>query len=160
MEYEVRHAEEADGEQLLELWHGFTAHLSEYDERYAHKKDADDRWLSYFEGRLVDSKYGTVIVAEDPDGELIGVLEARVTGDHPLFRLDDHGYVNGLFVREPYRGERVGEDLLEAAEEWLTEPPRNVDFYRIDVLDGDDAAASALDSYGFEPAEHVYEKRF
>ena len=159
MDYEVRHAVESDGEQLLELWHGFTAHLSEYDDRYAHKKEADDRWLTYFEGRLVDSKYGTVIVAENDDGQLIGVLEARVTGDHPLFRLPDHGYVNGLFVREEYRGNRIGEDLLTAAEEWFTEPPRNVDFYRIDNLEGNDEGAESLESYGFDPAEHVYEKR-
>ena len=43
MDAEVRTAQREDGEALLELWHGFTAHLSEFDERYAHNESADDR---------------------------------------------------------------------------------------------------------------------
>lgn len=160
MDYEVRQAAIEDGEELLELWHGFTSYLSEYDDRYAHKDNADDKWLSYFESQLVDSKYGTVFVAEDDEtGQLIGVLEARVTGDHPIFRLSDHGYINGLFVRENHRGNGIGEQMLEAAADWLRDNPKDVTFYRIDVLEGDDSAREILEEYGLEPVESTYEER-
>lgn len=160
MDYEVRQAAIEDGDGLLELWHGFTSYLSQYDERYAHKDSADSRWLSYFENQLVDSKYGTVFVAEDDEtGQLIGVLEARVTGDHPIFRLSDHGYINGLFVREQHRGKGVGEQLLEAAADWFRNNPKDVSYYRIDVLEGDEDARRVLENYGLEPVEHVYEER-
>lgn len=160
MDYEVRQAAIDDGDELLELWHGFTSYLSQYDDRYAHKDSADSRWLSYFENQLVDSKYGTVFVAEHAEtGQLIGVLEARVTGDHPIFRLSDHGYINGLFVREQHRGQGVGEQLLEAAADWFRDNPKDVSYYRIDVLDGDDAARQIIEDYGLEPVEHVYEQR-
>lgn len=160
MDYEVRQAAVDDGEEILELWHGFTSYLSEYDERYAHKESADERWLSYFENQLIGSKYGTVFVAEDNEsGELIGVLEARVVGDHPIFRLSDHGYVNGLFVREDYRGHGIGEDLLDNAAEWFRTNPRDVEFYRIDVLEGDESGREVLEEYGLEPVERVYEQR-
>jgi GNAT superfamily N-acetyltransferase len=160
MDYEVRQAAMDDGDELLELWHGFTSYLSQYDDRYAHKDSADSRWLSYFENQLVDSKYGTVFVAEHAEtGQLIGVLEARVTGDHPIFRLSDHGYINGLFVREQHRGQGVGEQLLEAAADWFRDNSKDVSYYRIDVLDGDDAARQVIEDYGLEPVEHVYEQR-
>lgn len=158
MDVQIRHAEMDDGEELLELWHGFTAHLSEYDERYQHKEDADERWLRYFENQLINSKYGTVVVADDGD-QLIGVLEARITGDHPIFRLADHGYINGHFVREDYRGEGIGRQLIETAVEWFQSPPREVEFYRVDVLEGDEAAAELYQDLGFTPVEHVYERR-
>lgn len=160
MDYEVRQAAIDDGEELLELWHGFTSYLSKYDDRYAHKDSADSRWVSYFENQLVDSKYGTVFVAEHPEtGQLVGVLEARVTGDHPIFRLSDHGYINGLFVREEYRGEGLGEQLLESAADWFRNHPKDVSYYRIDALEGDDDAREVLENYGLDPVEHVYEKR-
>ncbi|MHC3438226.1 GNAT family N-acetyltransferase [Natrialbaceae archaeon A-gly3] len=159
MTYELRHGTVDDGEEILELWHGFTDHLSEYDERYRHKKEADERWLRYFENQLVDSKYGTVVVAEEEEtDELVGVLEARVMGDHPIFRLDDHGYINGHYVKEGHRNERVGKALIEKAHDWFTTPPQAVDFYRIDVMDGDEEAAEVYEHLGFEPIEHVYEK--
>lgn len=158
MRFQVRKAEEGDGEELLELWHGFTARLSEYDERYEHQESADERWLSYFQKRLVDSKYGAVFVAEHDD-EIVGVVEARVTGGHPIFRIEDHGYVNGYFVREAHRGEGVGEALMEACEDWFASPPREVPFYRVDVLEGDEEGAAFCRDAGLEPVEHVYEKR-
>ncbi|ADJ16485.1 GNAT family N-acetyltransferase [Halalkalicoccus jeotgali] len=159
MTYNLRHSTAEDGEEILELWHGFTEHLSKYDDRYQHKEDADDRWLRYFENQLVDSKYGTVIVAEDEEtGELIGVLEARVMGDHPIFRLKDHGYINGHYVREDHWNNGVGTALIEEAHEWFADSPRDIDFYRIDVVDGDEKAEEVYESLGFDPVEHVYER--
>ncbi len=156
----TRHATEADGEEILELWHGFTAYLSQFDERYEHTDQADERWLEYFRNQLVDSTYGTVLLAEnDDDDEFLGVLEARVMGDHPIFRLANHGYVNGMYVREAHRRKGIATHLLDAAAEWFREEPRGVDFYRIDVLAGEADAAAMLESHGLEPVEHVYEQR-
>lgn len=159
MSYEIRHATADDGEELLRLWHGFTDTLSEYDERYLHKEDADERWLQYFENQLVDAKYGTVVLAEhEHSGELVGVLEARVMGNHPIFRLRNHGYIHGHYVTENHRNEGVGSALLDTAHQWFAEPPREVEFYRIDVLDGDEESARFYDRRGFEPVEHTFER--
>jgi len=157
MDIEIRHADVDDGESLLELWHGFTANLAEYDERYRHRETADERWLQYFENQLVDSKYGTVVVA-DAGEEIVGVLEARVMGDHPIFRLPDHGYINGHYVQADYRQAGIGSRLVEAAIEWFAADPRAVDFCRVDVLEGDASGAEAYRELGFEPVEHVYER--
>jgi ribosomal protein S18 acetylase RimI-like enzyme len=158
MDVEIRRATTEDGPSLLDLWHGFTDHLSKYDERYRHKADADDRWLRYFENQLVDSKYGAVFVAETDD-DIVGVIEARLTGDHPIFRLSDHGYINGHYVVEEYRDRGVGDDLIEAAVEWFGESDRDVTFCRVDVIEGDDHAQEAYKQMGFSPVEHVYERQ-
>ncbi|ELZ88682.1 GNAT family N-acetyltransferase [Haloferax sulfurifontis] len=160
MGIQTRHAENEDGSDILELWHGFTDHLSRFDDRYGHSDQADERWLRYFENQLVDSKYGTVLLAEvDGEDDPVGVLEARVMGDHPIFRLANHGYVHGLFVREEHRGAGVAGELLDAAAVWFKEEPRAVDYYRIDVLADDDTAAKMLESHGLDPVELVYEER-
>jgi GNAT superfamily N-acetyltransferase len=156
MEAKIRQAEKEDGDELIELWHGFTEYLSTYDDRYQHKDDADERWLQYFENQLLDSKYGTVFVAE-LDGDLVGVLEVRVVGDHPIFRLKDHGYINGHFVLDDYRGSGIGQQLLQAAADWLREHPRGIEFCRVDVIEGDEKGMSIYDELGFNPIEHVYE---
>lgn len=158
MEYDVRYARREDGEALLELWHGFTDHLSRCDERYAHNEDADERWLSYFENQLLDSKYGAVVVAE-ADDDLVGVLEARVMGNHPIFRLENHGRVHGHFVPEEYRGHGIGTALLEEAADWFSSPPRDVDFFRITVMEGDETAEAVYRANGCEPVEHIFERR-
>jgi len=157
MDFEVRHAVVDDGDQLVALWHGFTDYLSTYDDKYSHRETADERWLHYFEDQLIDSKYGTVVVADGEDG-LLGALEARVMGNHPIFQLENHGFIHGHFVREAYRGEGVGRALLATAEAWFTEPPREVDFYRVRVMSGDDHAAGVYRQAGFEAVERIFEK--
>jgi GNAT superfamily N-acetyltransferase len=159
MTYEIREATMDDGAELLDLWHGFTSHLSKYDDRYEHKEDADDRWLKYFENQLVDSKYGTVIVAEHEEaGDLVGVLEARITGNHPIFRLQNHGYINGHFVSEDHRGNGLGAALLDEVHEWFKQSPKEIDFYRVDVIHGDERSEGFYKANGFEPVEHVFER--
>lgn len=157
MEVDIRHATADDGEDLLKLWHGYTDQLSQFDDRYLHKEDADERWLQYFQNQLVDSKYGTVLVA-DAGEELVGVLEARITGDHPIFRISDHGIINGLYVLEGYRGEGIQEGLVDGAVEWFADVDRDVEFCRVDVLEGNESAYSLYEDLGFEPVEHTYER--
>lgn len=159
MSYQIRTATADDGEALLELWHGFTDHLSEFDRRYHHNESADDRWLQYFENQLLGSKYGTVLVAE-PEGSaaIVGALEARIMGNHPIFRLKNHGYINGHFVETDHRGNGLGERLLDAAHEWFSESDKDVDFYRVDTIHGDSHAMKFYEDLGFQPVEHVYER--
>ncbi|QLG63906.1 GNAT family N-acetyltransferase [Halorarum salinum] len=157
MELTVREATIEDGEGLLDLWHGFTSHLAEFNDRYEAKEGADEHWLSYFENQLIDSKYSTVLLAVDGGEEYVGVLEVRIVGEHPIFQLDRHGKIHGLFVREDARGDGVGRALLDAAEAWLSEEPRGVGFYRIDAVEGDEEARDAFRELGLDPMKHTFE---
>jgi GNAT superfamily N-acetyltransferase len=153
----VREATVEDGEEILDLWYAFTGHLAEFNERYRAREGADEHWLSYFEDQLVDSKYSTVLLAENDDGEHVGVLEIRVVGEHPIFQLGRHAEIHGLYVREHARGEGVGEALLDKAEDWMRDDPRGVDFYRVDVVEGDEESEGALRELGLEPVKETFE---
>ena len=157
MNFNTREATTDDGEELLELWFEFTDHLSTFDDRYRAKEDAAEEWLSYFEHQLVDSKYSTVLLAENDAGVAVGVLEARVVGEHPIFQLERHGQIHGMYVREGMRESGVGRQLLNGATDWLQDRPRSVSFYRIDVGSGDDAAAKALEEMGNSPVKQTFE---
>lgn len=159
MELTVREATTEDGQEILDLWHDFTSHLSEFNERYEPRESAEEHWLSYFENQLIDSKYSTVLLAKNGDDEYVGVLEIRIVGEHPIFQLGRHAEIHGMFVREEARGEGVGQALLDTAESWLSEDPRNVDFYRIDAVEGDDEASAALQELGLVPVKHTFEGR-
>jgi GNAT superfamily N-acetyltransferase len=159
MDITIREATLEEGDGLLNLWYEFTDHLSEFNDRYAAKEGADEHWLSYFENQLVDSKYSAVLLAETGDGEYVGVLEVRIVGEHPIFQLERHGQIHGMYVREHARGEGVGRALLDAATSWLSEDPRDVDFYRIDAIEGDDEATAALRELELVPVKHTFEGR-
>lgn len=156
MGVDIRHAEQDDIELLLDLWKGYTDHLSNHDERYKHKDSAEERWQQYFENQLLGSKYGTVIVAENND-RIVGVLEARLKGDHPIFQIDDHGYINGHFVLEEFRETNVPEKMIEAALKWFKNDPHSVEYCRIDVLDSDQWMTDIYSNYGFDAIKNVYE---
>lgn len=150
----VRTATAADAAPIEELWDGFAAILAEYDERFELEDDGKERWQSYFTNSLVESSRGDVLLAER-DGEIVGTLEVRVVGGHPVFKFGQHGYAYGHYVHEAHRGEGIGTALLEAAERWFTE--KELPFWRIDVLHGE-SAAEVYEEYGMQPMETVYEK--
>lgn len=157
MTFETHHATLEDTDELLELWERFTDHLSSFDDRYAPAPDASDHWLSYFEDQLLDSRYGTVVVAETPDDGIVGVIEVRVMENHPMFKLGKHGRIYGLHVRDDWQRQGVADALLTEAGNWLTTDPRNASFYRMKTFEDDEETQAAYERLGLEPVERVYE---
>jgi ribosomal protein S18 acetylase RimI-like enzyme len=150
----VRTATEDDAEAIMSLWNGYAETLADYDERFTIEDGGREKWQSYFTNSLVESSRGDILLAE-VDGEIVGALEARIIGGHPVFNFGKHGQVYGHYVDESMRGRGVGRALLEAAEEWFQE--REMPFWRVDVLHGIEEEA-LYDSVGMRPMEVTYEK--
>jgi len=151
----VRTATEDDAEEIMALWNGYAETLADYDERFRIEEGGREKWRTYFTTSLVESSRGDILLAEDGDGEVVGALEARVVGGHPVFNFGKHGQVYGHYVHEAYRDADVGRALLKAAEDWFRE--REMDFWRIDVLHAV-AESAVYESFGMRPMEAVYEK--
>lgn len=162
----VRVATEDDADPVEGLWNAYAAVLAGYDDRYRIEEGGRDRWRAYFTNSLVNSSRGDVLLAErqgvsdgddgdEGDGEVMGVVEVRVGGGHPVFKFGQHGRVYGHFVDPEYRRQGVGTALIEAAEAWFRE--RDLPFYRYDVLHGVEEAV-LYEELGMEPMEVVYEK--
>ena len=157
MDYEIRHGTLDDVPDLMDVWKQFTRHQQTHDVRYDHAEDAEDRWKQYYENQILGSKYGTVVVA-DAGKEIVGVAEARIRGGHPIFRLPDYGIITGHYVRKPYRDEGVSEAVLAAVHDWFEDAPRDISFYRANVLADDRYIQELFEDSDFETIELVYEK--
>jgi GNAT superfamily N-acetyltransferase len=151
----VRHAETEDADQIVNLWKGFVDFLSPGDDRYQAREGAYEKWTEYFQNRMVDSEHATVLVAEDGD-ELVGVVEARVNGGHPVFKVSRHGRLYGHFVKEDRRGEGIGRMLLQGAEAWFED--KDLPYYRVSVLSWLPEVKESYEDAGMEHAEWVMEK--
>lgn len=150
----IRTADADDAEEIMSVWNGYAATLADYDDRFVIEEGGREKWQSYFTNSLVESSRGDILLAE-VDGEVVGALEARIIGGHPVFKFGKHGQVYGHYVHEEYRGQGVGRALLEAAEEWFDE--RDMPFWRVNVLHGV-PEESVYESFGMRPMEVVYEK--
>jgi GNAT superfamily N-acetyltransferase len=160
MEYEtsttdatIRTAGPDDVEEITSLWDDYADTLVDYDERFEIEEGGREKWEGYFTNSLVNSSRGDVLLAERGEA-VIGALEVRVVGGHPVFKFGKHGMVYGHYVHPEYRGEGVGRALLEAAEEWFDD--REMPFWRIEVLHGVDEE-ELYREYGMKPMEVIYE---
>ncbi|PSQ19955.1 N-acetyltransferase [Halobacteriales archaeon QS_8_69_26] len=149
----VRVAVEDDADAVERLWNEYAAVLASYDDRYLIQEGGRDRWRDYFTNSLVNSSRGDVLLAER-DGDVMGVVEVRVGGGHPVFKFGQHGQLYGHFVDPEFRRKGIGTALVGAAETWFRE--RDLPFYRYHVLHGV-AEAALYEDLGMEPMEVVYE---
>ncbi|RQG87955.1 GNAT family N-acetyltransferase [Natrarchaeobius halalkaliphilus] len=157
MNYEITFATEEDADDILDLWYEYSDQLSDIDDRYTHKDEAGEQWRNYFLNQMVNSSKAAILVAdsEEADG-LLGVIEVRIMGSHPIFQLTQHGMVFGHHVRDEYQGNGIEESLLEAAEQWFTDE-KDLPFYRVNVLAQNDYLKDIYDEYGLEQIEYTYE---
>lgn len=157
MNYEIRYAEEDDADEILSLWYEYSDHLSRFDDRYEHKEDAGEQWRDYFLNRMVGSSKASVFVADsDAVDGLLGVIEVRVMGAHPIFQLDQHGMIFGHHVRSDYQRQGIEAALLDKAEEWFKHE-KNLPFYRMNILADNHYLEEIYEEYGLEQIEHTYE---
>ena len=111
MKFTVRRARREDREELaqlrFELWPD--GPLEE------HCEEIDALFATGMSGTLPAAAF----VAVDEDGRLVGFLEAGLRshsdGCDPARPV---GYIEGWYVREPWRLHGVGRELVMAAEEW------------------------------------------
>jgi GNAT superfamily N-acetyltransferase len=155
--FQTRYAEEDDADDILSLWYGYSDHLSSFDDRYEHKEDAGDQWLDYFLDRMLGTSKAAVFVADsEAVDSLLGVIEVRVMGAHPIFQLDQHGMIFGHHVREEYQNEGIEAELLDRAVDWFKHE-KSLPFYRVNILGENEHLEEVYEEYGLRQIEYTYE---
>ena len=108
MEIEIRKAQDSDVPPLTDLLRslGFFARISAEP-----VESTRERLLAHLALAAADDSH-TILVAETPEGEIAGYCAAHWL---PYLILSGpEGYVSELFVREQFRGQGIGGQLLES----------------------------------------------
>jgi aminoglycoside 6'-N-acetyltransferase I len=148
--WSVRHAQLSDVNDLAEmralLWPEASV------EEHRHEVDA------FLNGAMVSTLPAGMLVAEDPNGRLIGFLDvdlrSHADGCDPAKPV---GYVEGWFVYEPFREQGAGRELMCAAENWARE--QGCAEMASDVLIDNEGSQRAHTALGFEVVDRCVHYR-
>ena len=83
--------------------------------------DAPLDYLSLDLDRLLSDERKAVFVAADIDGRLVGFLEAALRDTAEGCETSPVGYIEAWYVDPQARGQKIGRDLVHAAESWARE---------------------------------------
>lgn len=96
------------------------------------------------------------IFLAEAGGEVVGLSRADVLDADPIFRLrEDHrcGYVDQMYVREPYRDQGVGLALLQLCEDWF-----RAEGLQHALLHAAPRAARFYARIGYQPNREMYKR--
>jgi aminoglycoside 6'-N-acetyltransferase I len=83
--------------------------------------DAPREYLTFdMDQRLSDANYA-IFVAARGDGELVAFLESGLREYGEGCETSPVGYIEAWYVDEHIRGQKIGRDLVHAAEQWARE---------------------------------------
>jgi aminoglycoside 6'-N-acetyltransferase I len=146
----IRQAQQSDAEELAEmrtlLWPG--ALIEE------HRREVQ----AFLNGTIAVTLPITVLVAQEESGRVIGFLEvdlrSHADGCDPAQPV---GYIEGWFVREEFRAQGVGKQLMQAAEDWA----RKLKCMEMasDVLIDNDGSQRAHAALGYEVVDRCVHYR-
>jgi GNAT superfamily N-acetyltransferase len=81
--------------------------------------DAEQGYASFLESQL-ETTESLVLVAER-NTQVVGYLYAAIEPPSWKELRERAGFIHDLFVEEPHRGVQIGDDLMNAALEWMHE---------------------------------------
>jgi aminoglycoside 6'-N-acetyltransferase I len=83
--------------------------------------EAPAEYLSYdMDAKLANSNY-VIFLASEADGRPVAFIEAGLRDYAEGCESSPVGYIEAWFVDEHVRGQKLGRDLIRAAEEWARE---------------------------------------
>ncbi len=127
----IRKAKESDMPAIIGNWISLMAQNYKFNpEANKHRRE----YVQVYERFLlkqIRGRISTVLVAEaasaaegNPqekamgDGEIIGHIMLEIKKIPPVYEIEREGYVDELFVKEGFRGKKIGTMLLKEGESW------------------------------------------
>jgi len=98
--------------------------------------------------KMIDTDQAVVLLAWDSDKPVgCGLAEIR---DNPNFAVEPrYGYIGMMYVIESYRGQKVGQQLMNGLIEWLKR--QGLNDIRLKTYSDNNDAIKAYKTYGFDP---------
>lgn len=108
---------------------------------------------AYFDGTLPQTMLAAVLLAEAPDGAIIGMLELSLRPYADGCESSPVPYIEGWYVAEVHRGRGIGGALVRAAEDWAI--ARGYTEMASDALLDNVASERAHKALGFNEVERA-----
>jgi GNAT superfamily N-acetyltransferase len=141
----IRPAASRDREWILRL----APRLHDFGPPPLRPRDVMDRAVvASIDGALGGAAPGAeVLVAEGPDGTLLGFIHLHGTRD--FFTAEEHGHVSDIVVAPEAEGRGVGRALMEAAEDWAR--GRGYRLLSLHVFEANARARALYERLGYQP---------
>ena len=114
---EIRETHEDELTRLVsECWKPFAIEMEAVDRSNALAEDAAEKQLAYCKSRLSDEISNIYVAVEN--GNLMGYVALDWRDAAPIFERDGSIYITELYVKEDYRSQGIGSELIERGEQW------------------------------------------
>lgn len=113
----IREVRRRDLYHITNLWYELARMHESIMNGYDLSTQAKKEWHEMMEDNLTRDNYIT-FVAEDGN-EIIGFASATLRRRASFFRIQTMGVIMDIYVKESRRGEGIGSELVEAAEDWI-----------------------------------------
>jgi ribosomal protein S18 acetylase RimI-like enzyme len=156
---EIRAAKVEDVPQVLPMVEKIAAVHEQWDSaKYGYLPNPSERYSRWMTARATDprSVFLVASVAQPPSAvphnpeKLVGFIVATVEKEIPIYRLDEFGFIQDLWVEPEYRNEGVGRQMTMLLVERFRE--MGVKQIRCDTAAKNDAARKLFESCGFRPS--------
>lgn len=114
----IREANHDDLEDVLELWANFTEYLEKKEPDFFNlKPEATEIYRGMLDKMIADNDI-KVWVGDD-NGKLVAYHIASIRYPGDVFVQEPYGHISDLYLKEEYRGQQLGERLVEETKKWL-----------------------------------------
>jgi ribosomal protein S18 acetylase RimI-like enzyme len=150
----IREADKDDIETLSELWYSLAEGMERYSElnelKDTAKEDSRDGFSKLFEDE------DTTIFLLDTEDEVIGYMILQ-EGEHPSRTHENYVSIVDLFVKEGYRSQGYGSEMIEKAEEYAEQ--QDCDYLKVSSEWKNEEARKFYERNNFEEKKIEYTKR-
>ncbi|MCG8701457.1 MAG: GNAT family N-acetyltransferase [Bacteroidales bacterium] len=112
----IRSARKSDLQYILLLWKELAEYHEKYDDVFALKPGAEEKFKQYAQSVFESSKKLSIVY---DDGEIKGYLFAEILAQPPVYRVETVGIISEIAVFERFRRMGIGVALVKAAEKWF-----------------------------------------
>ncbi|MFD3000362.1 GNAT family N-acetyltransferase [Pontibacter toksunensis] len=146
----IKEADPDDIDDVFELWRELLDFHQPYHPIFKYKPNSEQEQKKELLVRLKDKD--TRFFGYVQEDEWQGMIIASLKQAAPGFKLSKKGYIAETVVKAHYRGTGIGNELFEAAKNWLID--KGADHIELQVSVKNTAAIKFWEVQGFTPSTH------
>ena len=115
----IRKAKTRDVPEVAKLNYELNTYHLKFDKYYELKKNTDSLSRKYYR-TIIRSNRALLMVAE-VNNRVVGYICCKIEKRPPIYKINERGYIGGLFVSKKHRRKGIGKKLVAEALKWFKE---------------------------------------